>query len=70
MLCYESCRCGVAALDAGDCGRGRVCNVAPPLRVSTVQTNMLGVQCSGVCSCSAVCMDVCVCSTLISVSGN
>jgi hypothetical protein len=38
---------------------GRVCNAAPPLCVTTV-TSMLSVQCSGVCSCGAVCLEVCV----------
>ncbi len=41
-------------------GRGRVCNAAPPLCVTTVLTSMLGALCSGVRSCGAVCLDVCV----------
>ncbi len=51
---------GVAALDAAACGRGRVCNAAPPLYVTTGLTSTLSVQCSGVCSCGAVCLGVCV----------
>jgi hypothetical protein len=49
------CVCGVAALDAADCGRGRVCIAAPPLCVTTVVTSTLIVQCNGVRSCCCVC---------------
>jgi hypothetical protein len=51
---------GVAALDAAACCRRRVCNAVPPLCVTTVLTSVLSVQCSGVCSCGAVCLGVCV----------
>jgi hypothetical protein len=58
----DCCVCGVAALDAAACGRGRVCDAAPPLCVTTVLRCCWapGVQCIGVCSCDAVCLDVCV----------
>ena len=52
---------GVAALDAAARGRGRVCNAAPPLCVPTVVMSTFSVQCSGVCSCGAVCLRVCAC---------
>ncbi len=51
---------GVAALDAGARGRGRVCTAAPPLCVTTVVTSALSVQCSGVCSCGAAWLGVSV----------
>jgi hypothetical protein len=51
---------GVAALDAAARGRGRVCDAAPPLCVTSMVTSTLSVQCSGVCSCGAVCLGVCV----------
>jgi hypothetical protein len=51
---------GVAALYAAARGRGLVCNAAPPLCVTSVVTSTLAVQCSGVCSCGAVCLGVCV----------
>jgi hypothetical protein len=55
---------GVAALDAAAWCCGRVCNAAPPLCVTTVLTSTLSVQCSGVCSCGAACLGVCVYATL------
>ncbi len=51
---------GVAALDAAARGRGRVCNAALPLCVTSLVTSVLSVECSGVCSCGAVCLGVCV----------
>jgi hypothetical protein len=54
----------VAALDAAGWCRGRVCDAAPPLCVTTVLTSTLSVQCSGVCSCDAACLGVCVYVTL------
>jgi hypothetical protein len=51
---------GVAALDAAARGRGRVCDAAPPLCVTSMVTSTLRVQCSGVCNCGAVCLGVCV----------
>ncbi len=59
---------GVAALGPGACGRGRVCNAAPPLCVTTVLTSVSSVQCSAACiGGGAVCVWVC---SLISVSGS
>jgi hypothetical protein len=55
---------GVATLDAAAWCRGLVCDAAPPLRVTTVLTSTLGVQCSGVCSCGAAYLDVSVHVTL------
>jgi hypothetical protein len=55
---------GVAALDAAAWCRGWVCDAAPPLCVTTVLTSTLSVQCSGVCSCGAACLGVCVHVTL------
>ena len=52
---------GVAALDAAARGRGWVCNTAPRLCVTSLVTSVLSVQCSGVCSCGAVCLRVCAC---------
>ncbi len=52
---------GVAALDAAAHGRGRVCNAALPLCVTSVVTSRLSVQCIGVCSCGAVCFCVLFC---------
>ncbi len=49
---------GVATLDAAAWCRGWVCDAAPPLRVTTVLTSTLSVQCCGVCSCGAACLDV------------
>jgi hypothetical protein len=49
---------GVAVLDAAARGRGRLCNPAPPLCVTSVVMNTLSAQCSGVCSCGAVCLGV------------
>jgi hypothetical protein len=43
-----------AALYAAARSRGRVCNAAPPLCVTSVVTSTLSVQCSGVCSCGVV----------------
>jgi hypothetical protein len=54
---------GVAALDAAAWCCGWVCNVVPPLCVTTVLTSMLSVQCSGVCSCG-VCGWMSVCRLL------
>jgi hypothetical protein len=55
---------GVAALDAAAWCRGWVCDAAPPLCVTTVLTSTSSVQCSGVCSCGAACLGVCVYVTL------
>jgi hypothetical protein len=55
---------GVAALDAAAWCHGLVCNAAPPLCVTTVLTSTLSVQCSGVCSCGAACLGICVYVTL------
>jgi hypothetical protein len=57
VLCVLS---GVAALYAAARGRGRVCNAAPPLCVTSLVMSVLSVQCSGVCSCGAVYLGVCV----------
>ncbi len=51
---------GVAALDAAARGRGRVCNAAPPLCVTSVVTSVFSVQCSGARICGAVYLGVCV----------
>ncbi len=48
-------------------GRGRVCNAAPPLFVTSLVTSTLSVQCSDVCSCGAVCLGVCVPMSLFDV---
>jgi hypothetical protein len=60
--CCKCCVCpgvGVSALDAAARDCGRVCNAALPLCTFSV-TSTLSVQCSGVCSCGAVCLGVCV----------
>ncbi len=54
---------GVAALDAAARGRGRVCNAAPPLCVTSLVTSTLSVQCSG-CVATALCVWVSVCMLL------
>ncbi len=61
VLCVQP---GVAALDAAARGRGRVCSAAPPLCATLLVTSVLSVQCSGVCSCGAVCLGVCVYAAL------
>jgi hypothetical protein len=58
---YKCGWCGVVVLDAADCGSGQVCNAVLPLCVTTVLASILGVKCSGVRSCGAVCLDVDVC---------
>jgi hypothetical protein len=50
---------GVAALDAVACGRGRVCNAAPPLRVPAAVTCTLSVQCGGVAATLCVWVSLC-----------
>ncbi len=55
---------GVAALDAAAWCRWWVCDAAPPLCVTSVLTSTSSVQCSGVCSCGAACLGVCVYVTL------
>ncbi len=57
VLCVPA---GVAALAGAARGRGRVFNAAPPLCVTTMVPSVLSVECSGVCSCGAVCLGVCV----------
>jgi hypothetical protein len=54
----------VAARHAAAWCRGRVCDAAPPLCVTTVLTSTLSVQCSGVCRSGAACLGVCVHVTL------
>jgi hypothetical protein len=51
---------GVAALDAAARGRGRVCNAVLLSCITSLVTSTLSVQRSGVCSCGAVCVGVCV----------
>jgi hypothetical protein len=61
-------------------GHGRVCSAAPPLCFTTVLTSMVRVQCSGVRSWDAACLDVvwmsactlllCPCAEVVSVRRN